>query len=297
VICTAYSDYSWGDIRTKLGSSDNLLILKKPFDNIEVIQLAHALTRKWLLSRQAHIKLDDLDAVVALRTQELRRANEALTHEFSDRMKAEEAFRVMFEASPIAIALLDQDLVFVDANASMQRLHAKSHEELLTMSLADLHWFSSEDEAQQTFSMGPKATIDQREIAIQSGARNRKTALLWARHAEVHGIPRIICFVLDITERKLMEMKLREARIEAEHAARAKSEFLANMSHEIRTPLHGILGLCTVLNDETLPENLQTMARLVHTSGEVLHRIVDDILDFSKNRVRQAGIGEGDLRR
>jgi DNA-binding LytR/AlgR family response regulator len=88
VICTAYSDYSWSDIRTKLGSSDNLLILKKPFDNIEVIQLAHALTRKWLVSRQAHIKLEGLDAVVALRTQELRRANEALTQEFSDRLSS-----------------------------------------------------------------------------------------------------------------------------------------------------------------------------------------------------------------
>jgi diguanylate cyclase (GGDEF)-like protein/PAS domain S-box-containing protein len=53
VICTAYSDYSWNEMRGKLGSSDGLLILKKPFDNIEVIQLAHALTQKWTVTRQA----------------------------------------------------------------------------------------------------------------------------------------------------------------------------------------------------------------------------------------------------
>ena len=44
VICTAYTDYSWTEIIETVGHSDRLLILKKPFDNMEVIQLAHALT-------------------------------------------------------------------------------------------------------------------------------------------------------------------------------------------------------------------------------------------------------------
>lgn len=53
VLCTAYSDYSWEDIISRLHHSENLVILKKPFDNIELLQLAHALTRKWELSRPA----------------------------------------------------------------------------------------------------------------------------------------------------------------------------------------------------------------------------------------------------
>src|SRR5580692_10261217 len=52
VICTAYSDYSWSDMLHKLGHSDRLVVLKKPFDNIEVQQLASALTEKWKLARQ-----------------------------------------------------------------------------------------------------------------------------------------------------------------------------------------------------------------------------------------------------
>jgi diguanylate cyclase len=71
VICTAYSDYSWNDIIGKLGQSDNLLILKKPFDNIEVIQLAHALTRKWTVSREARIRRQDLERMVQEATVEL----------------------------------------------------------------------------------------------------------------------------------------------------------------------------------------------------------------------------------
>ena len=67
VLCTAYSDYSWNDIQRRLGRLEKLLILRKPFDNIEVIQLAHALSRKWLLSRQAEAKMADLDLMVASR--------------------------------------------------------------------------------------------------------------------------------------------------------------------------------------------------------------------------------------
>jgi len=71
VICTAYSDYSWNDIVGKLGHSDSLLILKKPFDNIEAIQLAHALTRKWTMSREARAKRQDLERMVQQATVEL----------------------------------------------------------------------------------------------------------------------------------------------------------------------------------------------------------------------------------
>jgi signal transduction histidine kinase len=77
VICTAYSDYSWNEIRGRLGRSDSLLILKKPFDNIEVIQLACTMTEKWMLSHQARTKMADLDGMVARRTAELQTAQAA----------------------------------------------------------------------------------------------------------------------------------------------------------------------------------------------------------------------------
>lgn len=47
VICSAYSDYSWEEIVTQLGKTDRLLILRKPFDPVEVMQLASNLTEKW----------------------------------------------------------------------------------------------------------------------------------------------------------------------------------------------------------------------------------------------------------
>ncbi len=86
VICTAYSDYSWDDMRRRLGNSDNLLVLKKPFDTVEVLQIAHALTRKWELARQARASLENLDRKVAERT-------DALEREMGERVKAEENLR------------------------------------------------------------------------------------------------------------------------------------------------------------------------------------------------------------
>ena len=70
VLCTAYADYSWQEIHQVLGDTDNLLILKKPFDNVEVLQLTHALTRKWELNRQVQGQIDYLDDIVQKKTQE-----------------------------------------------------------------------------------------------------------------------------------------------------------------------------------------------------------------------------------
>jgi diguanylate cyclase (GGDEF)-like protein len=72
VICTAYSDSSWEKVLATLDVRDRLLILKKPFDSIEVYQLACALTTKWEMTRQAKDKLAELENLVADRTSEIR---------------------------------------------------------------------------------------------------------------------------------------------------------------------------------------------------------------------------------
>ena len=61
VICTAYSDYSWDQMSAKLGQSDKLVILKKPFDNVEAMQLATALHRKMEFGARGGIQRDHLE--------------------------------------------------------------------------------------------------------------------------------------------------------------------------------------------------------------------------------------------
>jgi diguanylate cyclase (GGDEF)-like protein len=74
VICSAYSDYSWERIIGTLGATDRLLILKKPFDDLEVSQIATALTAKWLATEQAKMRLSEMEKLVQLRTAELKQA-------------------------------------------------------------------------------------------------------------------------------------------------------------------------------------------------------------------------------
>jgi signal transduction histidine kinase/two-component SAPR family response regulator/HPt (histidine-containing phosphotransfer) domain-containing protein len=93
VICTAFSDYSWEEMLKELGRSDRLAILKKPFDTVEVQQLALAFTEKWQLLQQAKRKVGDLEHIVKERTSELTQANQALLIEVNERKRTEEELR------------------------------------------------------------------------------------------------------------------------------------------------------------------------------------------------------------
>src|SRR5688572_13977249 len=75
VICTAYADQSWVEVFERLDARDRLLVLKKPFDPIEVRQLASALTMKWQMTEDAAFKMNMLEQAVEERTRELSDAN------------------------------------------------------------------------------------------------------------------------------------------------------------------------------------------------------------------------------
>jgi len=93
VICTAYADYSWEEVVRGLGHSDRLLILKKPFDNIEVLQLAHALSKKWSVTQALRRQLAGLDGEVARRTRELEASSVRLKQEMIEKIQAQDALR------------------------------------------------------------------------------------------------------------------------------------------------------------------------------------------------------------
>ncbi|HEY3900057.1 MAG TPA: response regulator [Chthoniobacter sp.] len=89
VICTAYSDYSWQEMISRLGNRDRLLVLKKPFASVEALQLASALCEKWQLTRASRDRLAETEKIVEERTRELREACERLEKEMEQRQEAE----------------------------------------------------------------------------------------------------------------------------------------------------------------------------------------------------------------
>ncbi len=93
VICTAYSDYSWNEVLYHLGASDRLIILKKPFDMVEVQQLSTALTTKWNLSKESISRLHQIE-------------------------ESEEKYRTVVDSVEDTIMTLDKDgnILFVNHN-------------------------------------------------------------------------------------------------------------------------------------------------------------------------------------
>ncbi|VVO75571.1 ATP-binding protein [Pseudomonas fluorescens] len=89
VVCTAYSDYSWDELLDRLQAHDRLLILKKPFDNIEVQQMANTLLTKWQMTERASLQMHHLEHLVDQRTAQFKQASMALQREIDERKQLE----------------------------------------------------------------------------------------------------------------------------------------------------------------------------------------------------------------
>jgi signal transduction histidine kinase len=100
--------------------------------------------------------------------------------------------------------------------------------------------------------------------------------------ANPDGTTWVVCLLRDLSAHRETEDVLRRAREQAERMTAAKTAFLANMSHEIRTPLNGMLGMTGLLMERDLGREDHELVAIAHRSGEVLLRLLSDILDLTK---------------
>ena len=274
VVCTAYSDYSWEKMSAKLGVNDSLVILKKPFDNIEVLQLAHALTHKWLVTRQASLRMDELDRMVAERTAALHISN-------AETRRSEERFAKAFRSSPIPLAIQTlRDDRFVDANDAFLRMTGFAREEMLGRSPMELQLCIDYESRIRTLLREDKPVRDI-EATISSRDGGLRSTLVSMERLTLSDEPHVLTMVQDITERLTLEEQLRQAQ-----KMEAIGQLAAGVAHDFNNMLTIIQGHASLqLSTSGLSEDTTESLRQITIASERAADLTRQLLTFSRRQM------------
>ncbi|EPE10512.1 histidine kinase [Ophiostoma piceae UAMH 11346] len=228
---------------------------------------------------QASIVISDDDTNEARTGFELSPVNQDLASGVS----ADEYFRILIQTvRDYAIFLLDVNGNIVTWNAGAELNKGYSHDEIIGKHFSI--FYSPED---------IKAKKPEKELedclrdgrVEEEGWRIRKDGSRFWANVTVTAVYKDGVHVgygkvtRNMTDRRAAELRVVAA---YEESAKLKSDFLANMSHEIRTPMHGMLSACSLLLDTQLAPDQREIASIIDESGQVLLRVINDILDYSK---------------
>ncbi|HEX7859741.1 MAG TPA: response regulator [Verrucomicrobiae bacterium] len=292
VICTAYSDYSWEDITRKVGRSDSVLILKKPFDNIEVLQMAHALTKKWFLTQEAKSQLLNLDKMVNVRTEELQIANKRLTEEITERSQAEnqlrlseERFAKAFKSSPVPMSLQSlSDYRYIDVNDAYLEMTGYDRAELVGATSIERNLWVDKDVRAEIFEqLRAGRAVRNVETTIKRKNGAERTTLFSAEQIHLGSDSFALISESDITGRLQLEGQLRQAQ-----KMEAIGHLAAGVAHDFRNILtviqgHANLRLLTPNLDPKLAESLTQITEAVERASNLTRQL----LAFSRKQIMQ----------
>jgi PAS domain S-box-containing protein len=294
VVCTAYSDYSWNDMIRVVGETDRLLILKKPFDNVEVRQMASALTEKWQLARDARRTTEQLQRLVDDRTKCLTQANQQLTAEIAEHARSAQALRNsesrirgILDTTPDGVVTIDEGGRVIEFNRTAEKSFGLPAREVIGHLLEK---FIKSPEFWAEFQSGLAHCR-----ATGSGIAWGKSIELTVQRAEGPSIlaeasltvlpgdgqPIFIAFLRDLTARKKLEAQLAHSqRLEAVGA------LAGGVAHEFNNLLQAIQGYTRFAMEGLLPDDqrYQDLDRSLQMSkrAAILTR---ELLGFSRRQV------------
>ncbi len=283
VICTAYSDYSWNGMLARLGNHDQLLILKKPFDTMEVLQLAHALTEKWRLHQAVALKLEQLEELVRKSTSDLRSSNESLQSEIIGRKDAEERIREqarMLDLAHDAIHVRDLDGYIRYWNQSAERLYGWAAAEVLGTRIADLYCADAADLEQERQARAQAGQGDW-SGELNRLAKSGRPILVHSRWTLVRdpgGQPKSILVIdTDITAKKKLEAQFLHA-----HRMDSIGTLAAGIAHDLNNILAPVLMIGPLLRAEIKDPGTLGLLDSMEAGAQRGANIVKQILTFAR---------------
>lgn len=289
VICTAYSDYSWEDMVRQIGRSSSMVVLKKPFDNIEVLQLAHALTEKWRLNRLVREQIRDLDDRVEQRTAELRASNEHLKSEIAERLQVEEAlvlseerFSKAFNANPIPLAIQSlQRETFSDANEGFLDLTGYNREELTKRTPLELSLWVDPDQAHEILKkLRTEKSIRHAMCLLRTKKGEVRDILLSIELIVLAGETCLLTIAQDITEQIQLEKKLRHSQ-----KMEAVGQLAAGIAHDFNNMLTVIQGNASLILMDRFESPEKPLLEGIVTAAHRSARLVRQLLTFSHKQI------------
>ncbi|MGD9779660.1 PAS domain-containing sensor histidine kinase, partial [Methanomethylovorans sp.] len=199
-------------------------------------------------------------------------------------IRNEKKYRSLFEQSNDAVFIIRSDGRIIDINKRACMMMGYTKDQLQNMSFFDLLIPSEKEKIDEYLAQftangsihGETKAITSKDVCIDVEIN----ATVLEDHDDT-----VQVLARDITDRKLAEENLLQAKIAAETSSRTKSEFLANMSHELRTPLNSIIGFSDALMEGYFGELDPKQTRYIQNisnSGKHLLNLINDILDISK---------------
>jgi two-component system cell cycle sensor histidine kinase/response regulator CckA len=291
VICTAYSDYSWEDMVSQLGRSSSMVVLKKPFDNIEVLQLAHALTEKWKLSREVQEHIAMLDARVSNRTAELIATNDRLKCEINERLLveralvlSEERFSKAFNANPIPLAIVSlKDESISDSNLGFRELTGYTHEELAGRSPRQLELFVDFNKCHELVAqLAAGREVRHAPCQLRTKSGEARDIVVSMETIELSGQDYVLSTFEDVTEQLLLEKQLRHSQ-----KMEAVGQLAAGIAHDFNNMLTVIQGNASlILSDNPAPADKPLLEGVVR-SAQRSAKLVRQLLAFSHKQMME----------
>jgi signal transduction histidine kinase len=281
IICTAYSDASWTEIVDRLGATDRLMILKKPFDLAEVLQMALALSEKWRLAQEARAQLAQLDASRAELAASLAMA-QAVQSAIGDGILVVSADRRVKATNPRFLEMW---------NVSQALAASGNDDELLGHALAQMADPEEFLARVRHLYAHPQETSAE-EVHLKDGrVLERWSGPVHAASGEAYG--RLWRF-RDISERRRHEL---ERAVVTERLA-AMGRLAAGVGHEINNPLTYVL--CNVedllaAHGEGAPPSERSAVEALSEARDGLYRIRVIVRDLQTLARVDAEQGEVDL--
>ncbi|MCP3852096.1 MAG: response regulator [Gammaproteobacteria bacterium] len=216
-------------------------------------------------------------------------ALEGMAHDITERVREEEKFRVLFESSSQASLLCSEEGLLDCNNAFLGLFGFHSKDDVLGLCLYSFAQAIQPDgkPALDKLNALMKQTVEvgyqQQEFVFERVGGVAFHAEITLTAATMNDQAVFIGLIQDLTERKLTEQEIINAKEAAEEANKTKGEFLSNMSHELRTPLNGVLGYAQILqNDQHVTDDQMESLDAIKSCGHHLLTLINDVLDLSK---------------